>query len=193
MKLKQITVPPQGEGERADRLIRRYFPELPERSVRAAFLRRDVKLDGKRVPKETAAKAGQELRIYLPDEEEEIPLEIIYEDGDVLLVNKPVSTASQIFERYRYFPQGEIHALYWDGVGLALKWKTRRIRGSVAAIDLADVNNDGVLDLVVGLNTSPDLGIGSRQCMVTAYPLDLSATNPRTPADMSDFEVNPNR
>ena len=89
MKLKQITVPPQGEGERADRLIRRYFPELPERSVRAAFLRRDVKLDGKRVPKETAAKAGQELRIYLPDEEEEIPLEIIYEDGDVLLVNKP--------------------------------------------------------------------------------------------------------
>ncbi len=89
MKLKQITVPPQGEGERADRLIRRYFPELPERSVRAAFLRRDVKLDGKRVPKETAAKAGQELRIYLPDEEEETPLEIIYEDGDVLLVNKP--------------------------------------------------------------------------------------------------------
>ena len=111
----------------------------------------------------------------------------------VLLVNKPISTASQIFERYRYFPQGEIHALYWDGVGLALKWKTRRIRGSVAAVDLADVNNDGVLDLVVGLNTSPDLGIGSRQCMVTAYPLDLSATNPRTPADMSDFEVNPNR
>ena len=52
-------------------------------------MRRDVKLDGKRVPKETAAKAGQELRIYLPDEEEETPLEIIYEDGDVLLVNKP--------------------------------------------------------------------------------------------------------
>ena len=109
-----------------------------------------------------------------------------------LLVNKPISTAAQIFDRYRYFPQGEVHALYWDGVGLGLKWKTRRIRGSVAQIDLADVNNDGVLDLVVGLNTSPDLGVGSRQCMITAYPLDVSATNPDVPADLSDFEVNPN-
>ncbi len=109
-----------------------------------------------------------------------------------LLVNKPISTAAQIFDRYRYFPQGEVHALYWDGVGLGLKWKTRRIRGSVSQIDLADVNNDGVLDLVVGLNTSPDLGVGSRQCMVTAYPLDVSATDPNVPADLSDFEVNPN-
>lgn len=109
-----------------------------------------------------------------------------------LLINKPISTASQIFDRYRYFPQGEIHALYWDGVGLGLKWKTRRIRGSVAAVDLADVTNNGTLDLVVGLNTSPDLGVGSRQCMITAYPLDVSATNPNVPADMSDFEVSPN-
>jgi hypothetical protein len=111
----------------------------------------------------------------------------------VLIVNKPISTASQLFDRYRYFPQGEVHALYWDGVGLGLKWKTRRVRGSVAEIDLADVNNDGILDLVVGLNTSPELGIGSRQCMVTAYPLDVSQTDPNTPADLSDFEVNPNQ
>ncbi len=109
----------------------------------------------------------------------------------VLLVNKPVSTTSQLFDRYRYFPQGEVHALFWDGVGMALKWKTRRIRGSVAAIDLADVDNNGVLDLVVGINTSPELGIGSRQCMIVAYPLDVKAMDPNTPADMSEFEVNP--
>ena len=125
------------------------------------------------------------------------PMRLIAADigntGDyTLLVNKPISTAAQFFDRYRFFPQGEIHALFWDGVGLGLKWKTRRIRGSVAEIDLADVNNDGTLDLVVGLNTSPDLGIGSRQCMITAYPLDVSATNPNVPADMSDFEISPN-
>lgn len=111
----------------------------------------------------------------------------------VLMLNKPISTASQFFDRYRFFPQGEIHALYWDGVGLALKWKTRRIRGSVAEIDLADVTNDGIIDLVVGVNTSPELGIGSRQSMILAYPLDVSQMDPNTPADMSDFEVNPNR
>ena len=76
------------------------------------------------------------------------PMRLIAADigntGDyTLLVNKPISTAAQFFDRYRFFPQGEVHALYWDGVGLGLKWKTRRIRGSVAEIDLADVNNDG--------------------------------------------------
>lgn len=111
----------------------------------------------------------------------------------VLILNKPISTASQFFDRYRFFPQGEIHALYWDGVGLGLKWKTRRIRGSVAEVDLADVTNDGILDLVVGVNTSPELGVGSRQSMVLAYPLDVSQMDPNVPADMSDFEVNPNR
>ena len=90
MKLKQMIIPPQGEGERADRLIARYFPELPERSVRAAFLRRDVKLDGRRVPREEKARAGQELKIYLPDDgEEQSLMQVVYEDGDVLLVNKP--------------------------------------------------------------------------------------------------------
>lgn len=112
---------------------------------------------------------------------------------NVLLLNKPISTASQFFDRYRYFPQGEVHALYWDGVGLGLKWKTRRIKGSVAEIDLGDVNNDGILDLVVGINTSPELGIGSRQSMITAYPLDVSQADPNTPADMSDFEITPDR
>ncbi len=111
----------------------------------------------------------------------------------VLIINKPISTAAQFFDRYRYFPQGEIHALYWDGVGLGLKWKTRRIRGSVGQVDLADMNNDGILDLVVGINSSPEIGIGRRQCMITAYPLNVGAINPNAPLDMTDFEVNPDR
>ena len=90
MKLKSIPIPPQGEGERADRLIARYFPGLPERSVRAAFLRRDVKLDGRRVNREEKGRAGQVLRIYLMDgETEDDLLQAVYEDEDVLLVNKP--------------------------------------------------------------------------------------------------------
>lgn len=122
-----------------------------------------------------------------------IAADIGHTGENVLLLNKPISTASNFFDRYRYFPQGEIHALFWDGVGLGLKWKTRRIRGSVAEIDLGDVTNDGILDLVVGINTSPELGIGSRQSMITAYPLDVTRTDPNTPADMSDFEVAPDR
>lgn len=107
-----------------------------------------------------------------------------------LLVNRPISTASQFFERYRFFPQGEIHALYWDGVGLSLQWKTRRVKGSIADFAIADVDNNGVQDLVLCVNTHPGaLGVEARKTMVIAYPLDLSQTAPDTPASQDPNEL----
>lgn len=115
-----------------------------------------------------------------------VPLPMIPTDFDndgryELLVNKPVSVAAQFFDRYRFFPQGEIHSLYWDGVGLGLQWKTRRIKGSVVAFDVKDVNNDGIRDLVVCINTHPgNTGMGDRKTMLLAFPLDLEKTSPTT-------------
>ena len=115
-----------------------------------------------------------------------VPLRMLATDLDKnrqweLLVTKPVSTASQIFDRYRSFPEGEIQALFWDGVGLNLLWKTRRIKGTVADFDMADVNNDGMPDLVVNVNTHPGaLGLKNARTMVIAYPLDLSSADPTT-------------
>ncbi|MBQ4132234.1 MAG: VCBS repeat-containing protein [Desulfovibrionaceae bacterium] len=131
-------------------------------------------------------------RNYIPDKYF-IPQRMLVADLEgrgeyTILINKPISTAAQVFERYRFFPQGEIHALYWDGIGLNLKWKTRRIRGSVTNISLADFNNDGILDLVVGLNTHPGaVGISQRKTMLMAYPLDLNMADPNTPPDASEF------
>lgn len=101
-----------------------------------------------------------------------------------LLVVRPISTAAQFFERYRFFPQSEIHALHWDGVGLSLQWKTRRIKGAIIGFDVADVNNDGIQDLVVAINTHPgELGVRSRKTQVLAYPLDLDSAAPGTAID----------
>ncbi len=133
---------------------------------------------------------GKDKRYQIP-EKYFAPMRIVnFVDGDgnsLALFNKPTSTASQLFDRYRFFPQGEIHALNWDGVGMNLKWKTRRIKGSVADLDIADVNNDGMLDLVVGINSSPSLGVGSRSCMVVAYPLDFSQVEGTV--DRNDMEA----
>jgi hypothetical protein len=123
-----------------------------------------------------------------------IPIRMLPEDLDgdgnyELIVNKPISTASQIFDRYRFFPQSEIHSLYWDGVGLSLQWKTRRIKGSVVDYTIADGNNDGVQDLVVCVNTHPGaLGVKARKTLVMLYPLDLSKTNPNTAVDKSEMD-----
>jgi len=98
-----------------------------------------------------------------------------------LLVNKPISFAAMFFERYRFFPEGEIQALTWDGLGLSLLWKTRRIKGSVADFVIGDINNDGITDLIVCVNTHPGaLNIKQRKSIIIAYPLDSSKNDPNT-------------
>lgn len=94
-----------------------------------------------------------------------------------LLVSKNISIAAQFFETFRYFSQGEIHSLGWDGVGLNLRWKTRRIKGTVVGYEVGDLANDKTQSLVVCLNTYPGAtGFKTRRTILTAYPLDLSST-----------------
>ena len=110
-----------------------------------------------------------------------VPSDLEQDGSWELIVNKPISVAAQFFENYRFFPEGEIHTLYWDGVGMSLQWKTRRIKGSVVDFALADPNNDGTQDLVVCLNTHPGaLSLQNRKTVVVSYPLDLSQMDPKT-------------
>ncbi len=110
-----------------------------------------------------------------------IPLPMIVanldkDDRYEVLVSKNISLAAQFFETFRTFSQGEIHALYWDGVGMNLLWKTRRIKGTVTGYALADIDNDGQKELVVCLNTWPGaVGVYARRTIVLAYKLDTSS------------------
>lgn len=115
-----------------------------------------------------------------------VPMRMVAADVDSdgryeLLINKPISTAGTIFSNYRTYPQGEVHALQWDGIGMDLLWKTRRIKGTVVDILLADANNDGVLDLVVNVNTyAGATGTSRSRSLVTLYPLDTSSLSTTT-------------
>ena len=121
-----------------------------------------------------------------------VPIRMIVNDLDgdgksEVIVLRPISTASQIFTNYRTFPQGEIQSLFWDGLGMSLKWKTRRIKGTIVDFNFADVNNDGRMYLVVLVNSHPGaLGLSNRRAMVLAYPLDLSKTDPNTPPSVTE-------
>lgn len=106
-----------------------------------------------------------------------LPMRMLATDLDAngtweVLANHPVSMAAQLFSNYRTYPQGEIESLIWDGMGMEISWKTRRIKGSVIDFGLSDPNNDGVLDLVVCVNTYPGtLGTGNIRTMLNIYPL----------------------
>ncbi|GAB6038373.1 VCBS repeat-containing protein [Fundidesulfovibrio butyratiphilus] len=93
-----------------------------------------------------------------------------------LLVSKNISIASQFFQNYRYFSQGEIHSLVWDGVGLNLLWKTRRIKGTVVGYEVSDFDGSGQPALVVCLNTYPGpTGFKTRRTLVMAYSMDVNS------------------
>ncbi len=84
----------EGDSERLDSFIAQNT-ELSR--SRAATLIEDgnVLLNGKPAAKKTILKKGDQIKITIPDavplnlESEEIPLDIIYEDDDLLVVNKP--------------------------------------------------------------------------------------------------------
>jgi hypothetical protein len=90
-----------------------------------------------------------------------------------LLLNRDLSATAQVFKNYKYYTQGEIHSLVYDQVGLNLAWKTRRIKGQVADVALADLNNDGNKQLCVLVNTFVGYGYGNRKTLILAYDLNV--------------------
>jgi len=101
-----------------------------------------------------------------------IPINLDKDDKFELLVSKPISLSVQLFYRYRDFSQGEIHCLYWDGIGLNLRWKTKRIKGTIADYGLYDVDEDGKKELVVCVNTFPGLtGFKQKKTIILSYKL----------------------
>lgn len=92
-----------------------------------------------------------------------------------VIMNKDISVATQVFQRFRRFSQGEVHSLFWDGVGMSLAWKSRRIKGTVVDLAVEDLQNTGRKQLVVCLNTySGAVGMSSEKTVVVTYDLDTT-------------------
>ncbi len=92
MPLKEIVIPPSADGQPVADYLRSAFPDLPESVLRRVFASRDVKLDGVRIARDKKLRQGQLLKIYIPDNAGKSSaissLSVVYEDEDVLLVNK---------------------------------------------------------------------------------------------------------
>lgn len=97
MSAKQIKIilEPEDAGIRMDKLISLKVPELTRSAVEKLIGEEHILLDGKILSKSEKGHAGGCLELTLPEPvcmdiaPEPIPLEIMYEDDDLLVVNKP--------------------------------------------------------------------------------------------------------
>ncbi len=82
-------------GQRADSLLAEKIEALSRSAAQKLLEEGLVLLDGKPVKKNHKAQAGQRFLVELPQvqetalEAEEIPLDVVYEDEDLIVINKP--------------------------------------------------------------------------------------------------------
>ena len=94
--MTRLTLRADRPGERADALVCRLVPDLTRSAAQRLLERGAVTSAGRPVRKNDRPAPGDVLEVVLPDPEpidvrpQDIPLDVVYEDGDVIVVNKPV-------------------------------------------------------------------------------------------------------
>ncbi len=118
--------------------------------------------------------AGQVERYYIPSRL--IVADLNNDKKPDIIANKNLSTASRAFANLKSYPNGEIHGLSWNGIGLAELWRTRKIDGYIADYQLRMLPEPGKAILYVGviLSTGMDEMFSSSESTVLMYPLDFS-------------------
>lgn len=85
----------EDSGSRADKYISDNIAQLTRSAVQNLILQGSVLADGKPIAKNCKLRGGEKLTVEIPDPQpldvqpENIPLDIVYEDDDLLVVNKP--------------------------------------------------------------------------------------------------------
>lgn len=97
----EIKVSSLEDGQKIEKFVKKSLSEAPLGFIYKAFRKKDIKINGHWVKKDEVVKAGDIVRIYVTDEQlkdfskpkkaikQPFPYEIVYEDDNILIVNKP--------------------------------------------------------------------------------------------------------
>ena len=94
-QVQRVTVPEDKAGERLDKFLGDWRPEITRSAVQKWLDQGLVTKDGLPLPKKYKVQKGDTLQVCIPPAEpleaqaEPIPLSIVYEDEDLLVVDKP--------------------------------------------------------------------------------------------------------
>ena len=95
MERTALTAGPEAAGERLDSFLAARLPGLTRSAAARLIETGQVLVDGKPARKSAKLAGGETVEVTLPDPEpadalpQDIPLDVVYEDNDVIVVNKP--------------------------------------------------------------------------------------------------------
>ena len=95
MEQRELTLAPESVGLRLDRWLAEQCPDLSRSQLQNLIEAGSVTCNGSPLNKKDKLKAGQTILLTLPDPQpieaqpQNIPLDIVYEDDSLLVVNKP--------------------------------------------------------------------------------------------------------
>ena len=95
-----VEVPREAAGQRLDRFLVDAVPELSRARLQALIAAEGVRVDGKPARAALRLKGAERIDIRIPALEvasalpEDLPLEIVYQDADLAVVNKPAGMAT---------------------------------------------------------------------------------------------------
>ncbi len=95
MERTALTAGPEAAGERLDSFLTARLPGLTRSAAARLIETGQVLVDGKPARKSARLAGGETVEVTLPDPEpadalpQDIPLDVVYEDDDVIVVNKP--------------------------------------------------------------------------------------------------------
>ena len=95
MKAKKIKINEENVGTRIDALIPMLEKDISRSAVQRLIEEQNIKVNGKEIKHSYKMKKDDEIEITVPDAKEidlkaqDIPLDVIYEDNDIIVINKP--------------------------------------------------------------------------------------------------------
>lgn len=89
--MKKLVVDKKYDGKKLNKFLFLNISGLTEGIFYKTLKKKDIKINGKRVNSNVTINEGDEVLVYISDEllNKKVPLDIVYEDENILIVNKP--------------------------------------------------------------------------------------------------------
>ena len=92
---QSLETTPEQIGKRLDRFLTEQLPDLSRSALQNLLEAGQITVDGKTVKKNYKIRGGEAISVEIPEPQavdilvENIPLDIVYEDADMVVINKP--------------------------------------------------------------------------------------------------------